>query len=202
MSATTTTTSQTWLDALAELWPIPTEFRDAQVDRIVALDMLRCGEAVLAELVAAGLPCIERHGTQFFDRYDLFNLALASGSGTSVPERAICYALRWMSGGPETWIAPLRWTFDIELDCPAGDCGSDARWSHARLQPEAAGGELVGFVTKPDAELSADRVVFTGRGPVQLSGSLVTRGEFGTLVSSRLRAIVDYFLAEVLAWVR
>jgi hypothetical protein len=192
-----------WLKALSGLWPIPPAFQDAQVDRVAALDMLRCGEPVLDELVASGLPAVERDGVQHFDRFDLFNLALASGSTTSVPERAIRYALRWMSGGPETWVAPLRWSFDIELACPRPDgCGPEAVWSHAQLVPEVAGGTMAEFSTTPDAVLEDGRVRFAGPGPVRLAGSLITRGRRDELRSPRLRAIVADFLAADYAWVR
>jgi len=192
-----------WLAALAQLYAIPDDYRDAVVDRVAALDMLRCGEPVLDELIRAGLPVTERGGEQFFDRYDLFNLALASGSGTSVPERAIRYALRWMHGGPETWIQRLDWTFAIELACPLPDCQADPVWSHARLAPEAVAGELLDWQTVPaGSEISADRVHFTGPAPVGLSGRLVTRGELMTLRSPRLRAIVEGFLDADYTWVR
>jgi hypothetical protein len=195
--------TETWLTALSGLWPIPPEFQDAQVNRVAALDMLRCGENVLDELVTAGLPAVVRDGTQYFDRFDLFNLALASGSQTSVPERAIRYALRWMSGGPGTWVSPLRWNFDIELSCPTGQgCDSRATWSHAQLVPEAAGGTMVEFATQPDASILDGRVRFAGPGPVRLTGSLITRGNLATLRSPRLKTIVSEFLATGYAWVR
>ena len=53
------------------------------------MEMLRCGPDTLDGLVRAGLPCGGVPGAELFDRYDLFNLALLSGSGASVPERAI-----------------------------------------------------------------------------------------------------------------
>jgi hypothetical protein len=193
----------TWLKALAGFWPIPPAFSDPQVNRVAALDLLRCGEPVLDELVASGLPMVERAGGQYFDRFDLFNLALASRTHTSVPERAIRYALRWMSGGPETWTAPLHWSFDIELSCPvAGGCDPGATWSHAQLGPEVAGGTMTEFGTRPDAAIADGRVRFTGPGPVRLSGSLITRGRLGRLHSPQLQAIVTEFLAGDYAWVR
>ncbi|WP_073391709.1 hypothetical protein [Jatrophihabitans endophyticus] len=196
-----------WPAALERIWPIPADHRDAQVDRVAALDMLRCGETALDELVAAGLPADDRDGGQYFDRFDLFNLALASGSGTSVPERAIRYALRWMQGGPPTWVQPLHWTFDIELQCPAGSCPADAAgepsWWHARLDPEHGGGALTEFATTPPGRLRADeRIELAGVGPVALRGSLTTRGELMQLVSPTLRALTDDFLAAGYAWGR
>jgi PAS domain-containing protein len=195
--------TERWRAAVRHLWPVPAEFRDAQLNRVAALDMLRCGDDVLDVLVTEGLPAVVRDGTQYFDRFDLFNLALASGTLTSVPERAIRFALRWMSGGPDTWTAPLHWSFDIELGCPhAEGCDQAATWSHAELLPQAAFGTLDDLVTTPAAQVEGGRLWFAGPGPVRLRGELTTRGRLDTLHSPRLRAIVADFLAEQYAWVR
>ncbi|MFG3135613.1 hypothetical protein ACGFZA_05230 [Streptomyces sp. NPDC048211] len=193
-----------WIQALDTVFVMPEDYRDLTVDRPAALDTLRCAEPVLDLLVEAGLACSEQDGVQLFDRYDLFNVALASGSGSSLPEISMRYALRWMRGGPATWTEPLDWTFAIELTCPLGEgCGPDARWEHARLQPEAAGGELLGRRTDPaGATVTDGGTVIEGRGPVRFAGELRTRGELRTLVSPRLKSIVADFLAEDYAWAR
>jgi hypothetical protein len=192
-----------WLPALEGLFPVPADFRNEDVDRTAALDMLRCGDATLDVLVQAGLPCRGEPGAEWFDRYDLFNLALASKSGTSVPERAIGYALRWMHADPRTWTEPVQWSFDIQLRCPLPECGPDAQWSHSRLDVESVEADLLDWHTEPaTAELAADEIVFTGPGPVGMRGQLVTRGRLMTLQSPALRSITADFLAAGYSWVR
>ena len=93
-----------WQESLAALYPVPAPHRVQDVDRRTALEMLRCGPDLLDELLAAGLPHVERPDGPWFDRHDLVNLALGSGSGWTMPERAVRFALRWMLEDPETWI--------------------------------------------------------------------------------------------------
>jgi hypothetical protein len=199
----TSRAAEQWLAALDALYPVPEDHRVAYFDRVAALDLLRCGEDVFEALISAGLPHSGEPGKEWFDRFDLFNLALASGSRTSVPEKAIAYALRWMHGGPETWTAPLDWTFTVTLDCPREECGTDPAWSHARLLPEAVGGELFQWHTDPaGARIVDDRLVYEGPGPLTFSGHVSTSGELMGLKSPRLRGIVDDFFAVGYRWVR
>jgi hypothetical protein len=198
-----TTPEHGWLSALDGLFTIPADFRNEDVDRVAALDMLRCGEAVLDALIAAGLPCRGEAGAEWFDRYDLFNLALASKSLVSVPERAIRYALRWMHAGPQTWTEPVRWSFDIQLRCPLPECGPQAEWSHSRLDFESVGADLLDWHTEPATAVTGeDEVVFAGPGPVGMRGQMVTRGTLMTLRSPVLQSITDQFLAADYPWIR
>src|SRR5688500_15292739 len=87
-----------WLAACERRCAIPAPFRDERVSRADALQTLRCGDELLDRLVAQGLPCGGARGDERFDAFDLFNLALDSGSGRSMPEMAFGFALRWMSG--------------------------------------------------------------------------------------------------------
>lgn len=200
---TLATAEHGWLSALDGLFTIPSDFRNEDVDRVAALDMLRCGEATLDALIAAGLPCRGETGAEWFDRFDLFNLSLASKSTVSVPERAIRYALRWMHGGPQTWTEPIRWSFDIQLGCPLPECGPQPQWSHASLDFESFETELLDWHTDPaTAETTDDAVVFSGPGPVGMRGQLVTRGKLMTLRSPVLQSITDEFLAANYPWIR
>jgi hypothetical protein len=192
-----------WLAALDGLFTIPEDFRNTDVDRVGALDMLRCGEQTLDALIAAGLPCRGEAGAEFFDRFDLFNLSLASKSGVSVPERAIRYALRWMHGGPQTWTEPIQWTFDIQLRCPLPECGPDPQWWHSRLDFSSFETELLDWQTDPaTATMLDDTVHFSAPGPVGMRGRLVTRGKLMTLRSPVLQSITDEFLAADYPWIR
>lgn len=197
------TAEQGWLAALDGLFTVPADFRNENVDRVAALDMLRCGEATLDALIAAGLPCRGEPGAEWFDRFDLFNLALRSKSTVSVPERAIRYALRWMHGDPHTWIEPIRWSFDIELRCPLPECGEQPEWWHSRLDLESFETELLDWQTNPATATTVDDAVhFCGPGPVGMRGQLVTRGKLMTLRSPVLQSITDEFLAANYPWIR
>jgi hypothetical protein len=211
-----------WFDALEALVAVPAGYREEQVGRIDALEMLRCGEQVLTDLVGAGLPCSGEPGAERFDRYDLFNLALYSASGVSVPERALSFALRWMTNPPEAWFKPMRWNFSIELTCgrDAG-CGPEPWWSLARPYPEAFGGRTLdlrsepaaGIAGPPGAEAAAattreaatgDAVDLEAVGVPRLavSAQLETRGGRQELRSPVLRRVVDEFMAAGYRWVR
>jgi PAS domain-containing protein len=204
----TAANADAWLAALSGLFTMPAGYRDEQVDRIAALETLRCGPAVLDELVRAGLPCSGPSGDERFDRYDLFNLSLATGTGTSLPERTIHYALRWMHGGPETWTQRLEWIFEIELHCPdPAGCGAAPFWSHAALLPQAVGGEMMewqldGRPGPPPEPIPGAQVQREGAGPLRFAGRLATAGTLMTLRSPRLRAIADEFLAAGYRWAR
>ncbi|MGW1838140.1 hypothetical protein [Streptomyces sp. BBFR2] len=192
-----------WLTALDGLYAVPEDHRVGYFDRTAALDTLRCGEKTLDALIAAGLPTTGAPGDEWFDRFDLFNLALASGSGQSVPEKAIAYALRWMHGGPETWTARLDWNFVVNLSCPREVCGAGPEWTHARMLPEAVGGALHSWQVEPaGAEITGDVLRHTGPGPLRFSGHVSTSGALMDLRSPKLRSIVDDFFALGHRWVR
>lgn len=193
-----------WLTALDRLFTIPGDHRNEIVDRAGALDMLRCGDDVLDALITAGLPCGGTLGAERFDRYDLFNLALASGSGMSVPERSIEFALRWMNSKPGSWFEPLDWRFSVELECPrAGGCGADPWWRLGRPMPEECGGEILEMeVTPCDDVGEGPWITSTGPEGLAVSGRLRTRGRPGRLRSAALREIVEEFMGHGRRWAR
>ncbi|HEV2370664.1 MAG TPA: hypothetical protein VGS19_00730 [Streptosporangiaceae bacterium] len=179
-----------WLTALAELVPVPPGYRNESIDRIGALDILRCDDAMLTDLVEHGLPSA---GGELFDRYDLFNLALYSGTGKSAPETGIRYALRWMGREPDTWFAEREWNLSVELFCPRPDgCRPGPTWSAARPEPEAFGGQTLRLDTAPAGQ--ADRFALTAE--------IVTRGERRELCSDQLREIVGEYTTGSHRWVR
>ncbi|MCD0453481.1 hypothetical protein LO762_30495 [Actinocorallia sp. API 0066] len=179
-----------WLAALADLVPVADGYRDEVVGRGEALDLLRCGDALLDDLVAHGLPC-SPDGR--FDRYDLFNLALYSGSGRSAPETGIRFALRWMGREPDTWFTDKSWTISVELACPrAGGCGADPWWKAARPLPEAFGGTVHTLLPDDPGTADLDTPGFTAR--------LTARGERRELRSPVLREICAEY--DAARWVR
>ena len=203
MTATAATTAQRWLAALAGLYQVPDDFRVGYFDRAGAVELLHCGEEVFDELVAAGLGHTGAPGEERFDRYDLFNLALASGSGGSVPERAIAYALRWMNQDPESWITPIDWAFSVSVQCPHEACGADPVFTHTRLLPDLVGGEVRSWSVEPDGVREDEgRLRLDAPGPLSLAAELTTRGRPGTLVSPVLRGVVEDFRGAGYRWVR
>ncbi|MFC5826542.1 hypothetical protein [Nonomuraea insulae] len=166
-----------WLDSLNRLFRIPPEFRDETVEWKRAGELLGGGEPLLKALVDHGLPYSDSSGQIRFDRYDLTNLALYSGSGTSGPEMAMKYALRWMHDAPETLYTPRRWTFAIETSCPHPEgCGDgDRSWNIARPRPGVYGGRTESLTMAPDGSA--------------LDAVMVSDGAQRTLRSARLREI-------------
>ncbi len=199
----TTAAAQGWLAALEGLYQVPADFRVGYFDRAGAVELLHCGEEVFDALLAAGLEHTGGPGEELFDRYDLFNLALASGSGLSVPEKAIRYALRWMNQGPESWTGPIDWSFSVSVQCPHEACGADPSFTHVRIRPDLVGGEVRSWAVEPEGVREAEgRLRLDGPGPLSLSAALTTRGRLDELVSPVLRRIVADFRDAGYRWVR
>lgn len=186
-----------WRESLAVLYPVPAPHRVEDVDRRTALEMLRCGPEVLDRLVADGLPHTGRADGPWFDRHDLVNLALQSGSGWTMPERAVQFALRWMREDPKTWTEPLEWTYEIGLSCDRCEGGE---FRHSRLLPERHGGTLVDQATTPPAGVDGGDLVWSG--PATVAGRLVTGGSLLSLRSPRLTAVTLDFLGAGYRWAR
>jgi hypothetical protein len=193
-----------WLRSLSELYPVPAGYRTPEIDPVGALDMLRCGEEAWDELVSAGIPYDEGADGPLFDRTDLVNLALGSGSGMSRPERAVRFALRWMRDDPRSWVTPLSWTFTLELSDDGDSTTADGAetWSHTRFLPEETGGLVEEWRSHPAVRLTPELFEFDGPGPVAFSGRLRTAGALQELRSPTLRAIAEEFLAENHRWVK
>ena len=172
-----TQTLDGWLDSLDRLFRIPPEFRDETVEWSRARDLLGGGDSLLQTLVDHGLPHSDSSGQIRFDRLDLINLSLYSGSGTSGAEVAMKYALRWMHDAPETLYTPRKWNFSIEVSCPHPEgCGDEERsWDIARPEPDRYGGRTETLsVAKDGAAVEA---------------VLVSNGAQRPLRSARLREI-------------
>lgn len=181
--------------SLERLYAIPPEHRREDVPRPAALQVLGCEDGVLGELVRRGLRCAGEPGEERFDSHDLFNLALYSGTGRSVPERALRYAIRWMAESPERLTETRRWTFSMHLSCTRPDgCGDDPSLTVALPVPELFGGSFVDLAIDPPLEYAA--------GTVTIDATIETRGERRTLSSPELRALVGDVLGSGLRWVK
>jgi hypothetical protein len=189
-----------WLRSLAMIYLVPGPYREPRLDAGEAQAILRCGPEVFAELVAAGLPAADGPDGLLFDRHDLIHLALNSGSGRSMPERALRFALRWMREPPSSWTRPLAWDFSIELRAEASD--EDSSWSYTRFLPELTGGLIETWESSTAVRLTPELFVFGGPGPIRFGGRLRTAGTLQELRSPALREITGGFLAAGYRWAK
>jgi hypothetical protein len=192
-----------WLGACDRLFAIPAPHRDDSVNRADARQTLRCDDATLDRLIDRGLPCAGEPGDERFDAFDLFNLALDSRSGRSMPEMAFGFALRWMSGSAERWFEPRHWTVNVGIGCGrTGGCGADASWSIARPRPDLFGGRVEHLRAEPAGSLARNELAWSGGDGLALSCEVHTRGQRMKLRDPRLRELVTDFMHAGHRWIR
>ncbi|MFI9812472.1 hypothetical protein [Saccharothrix variisporea] len=155
---------------------IPLAHRQDDTSRAAAIEMLGGADALDA-LVRGGLPV---GPDDRFDSHDLFNFALRSGGGRTVPEQAFAFALRWMRSPAEALLEPRTSRFSLSLTCSCDPV------TLARPHAEPYGGS-VSDVTAATRELTAT---------VRTVGSLVP------LRSEILRDEVEAFANLGVRWVK
>ncbi|MFV2114769.1 transglutaminase domain-containing protein [Micromonospora sp. LOL_025] len=192
---------------LDTLYAVPPEHRLDDVDRASARQVLGCDDHTLSVLLDRGLPASGDPGEERFDSRDLFNLALYSGTGTTVPEQAFAYSLRWMRSSTEELLAPRASRFALRIACAADACGPRPNSTLALPRPERCGG-AVRDLTVEDADGVAapsgdpgDTVTRTAS-QLAVTATVHTRGELAELRSPELRAIAAEFAAMDLRWVK
>jgi hypothetical protein len=122
--------------AVAGLRTVPTDFAVYDADAQLATRHLSMDHTALAALVRAGLPHRQGpDGAPLFDFTDLTNVALRSGSGTTVPELARRFLLRFLSGEPRSWYEERTW--QIGVWPPKGSAADD--WRLLPLDEDAPG---------------------------------------------------------------
>lgn len=195
-----------WLESLRNLLIIPEDLRDEWVTRAGALEMLQCGPDTLDLLLREGLPHGGEPGEERFDRFDLVNLALYSGSGTSVPEKTMRFALRWMHADPQTLYRPQRWDCSVALTPPPGDEDADPagmEWNLATPRPELHGGWTESLTAGPEGAVIGEKdITVSGTTGLTASGVVVTSGEHRVIRSPRLREIVTAYGPDRYRWGR
>jgi acyl carrier protein len=131
-----------WLRSLDELVPTPEEYTRYTVDRDTALEVLRTGKETLELLTERGLRCADGPDGPLYDEHDLYNVAMYSGTGRSVPEVAVRYNIRLARADVESWTRPEVWRIRHFAACPEnGRC--EEPWELAAVRPERFGGELL-----------------------------------------------------------
>ena len=178
-----------WLRSLAELVPVPTSHSQALLNAQSTLGILRCGESTLGQLLAHGLPHVQRDGTMWFDRFDVFNLGLHSRSGRSLPELTIGFVTRLAREGEDALTERRGWRAQVQLRCPRGEaCAPDCRWAFGLPTPESLGGRLTGISVPGGSRTGATAIV--SHGPVQafeFEATLVSEGRGACIQSPALR---------------
>ncbi len=159
---------------------IPPEHHVPDTDRAAATQLLGCDDRTLDSLVRRGLTVRDDR----FDGRDLFNLALHSGTGRTVPEQAFAFSLRWMRGSAESLLAPRTLSFTLTARCAC---------EHVVLalpRPDRYGGTVT---PAPGADVVAARTV---------AATIRTEGRAVPLRSPVLRGLVEEFAALGVRWVK
>lgn len=188
--------------ALERITLIPAAHRAFDTPAAEATTMLRCSPEALRELAAAGLPSDTATGEQRFCRYDVFNLALYSGSGATLPELGFEFAFRFTRNRPDTWVAAKPWRLVLSMDCPDGRCAGARTWTLSRPVPELFGGDS-GRWSSPDGPvtLTGSAIRLPSRdAPARVEGEVTTAGIEGRIASAPLRGLFDDFLNGGLRW--
>jgi hypothetical protein len=100
--------------AAAGMRTVPPDVAAYETGAELARSTLRMPAAQLEALARAGFPCRRApDGEPLFDYTDLTNVALRSGMGTTVPELARRFLLRFVFGAPSTWVDERTWRITV-----------------------------------------------------------------------------------------
>lgn len=184
--------------SLARLYPIPAEHRVADTDHAAAAQLLNCSPEILDQLVDSGLPSTDGR----FDSRDLYNLGLHSGAGTTGPEQAFGYTLRWLRAPTETLLTARASTFELGARCGLRESCVGSPYSVvARPLAKQYDGD-VGDLELTGSMLVVESTVVSARSAVAIATTLETRGRLTPLRAPALRAIMTDFLDAGLRWVK
>ncbi|WP_291417175.1 hypothetical protein [Actinophytocola sp.] len=185
-------------ESLTRLYPIPAEHRVADTDHAAAAQLLNCSPRTLDQLVHNGLPSTDGR----FDSRDLYNLGLHSGAGTTGPEQAFGYTLRWLRAPTGTLIAPRSSTFELGARCGVpGGCAGSPYSVVARPLAKLYDGD-VGDLELTGSMLVVESTVVSAQSEVAIATTLETRGRLAPLRAPALHAVMRDFLDAGLRWVK
>lgn len=188
---------QPWLRALRDLIPMPESYRRSTVDRAGALALLGCPDTTLEALVRAGIPHTGSGASVLFDYNDLANVALYSGSITSVPLAGQRMMIRFASADPDTWTSPRSWDVEWRMSCCNTECPG-GQWRIALPTPEVFGGRIDRLVCEQESVAEDGVLVVESAASVRLTGRVSTAGRHSTLLSEPARKLFDDMLGELL----
>ncbi|MGW9447092.1 hypothetical protein, partial [Bacillus mobilis] len=116
-----------WTASLRHVSPTPDGYQD-WVGADYARSLLRCSEEEVSRLGASGIQTREGR----FDRSDLWNAGLYSGSGTSRPELEMKFFGAAVSPRRD-WTEPTGYRISLVAACPCGgDCTGNG-WEPPRI---------------------------------------------------------------------
>jgi hypothetical protein len=166
---------------------IPAEYSRKSEPEPVAQEMLRCDEAGIDRLVAAGLPFELRDGTRHFDLNDLYNLGMYSNTAKTQPELAFRMLFRFAGRPVDELLRTKTWGFRVQLEC--ADCAGPAPWRLEEPTVDRFGGRLTG-VTAPEP----------GSGSARYAATVTTTGARTPVVSPVLRELTRDYLTAGYRW--
>lgn len=152
------------------------EYDDVLVGVATARKLLRCDNAAIAALLAAGLPTFGADG-ESFRRCDVLNVGLNSGSGRTIPEIAEAHRVRFATEPRRSWTESRAWEVAFELRCACGR--GDGSWFLRRPSPERFGGLVRDWPAAPIPSGS----------PLRLQASAVVVGSEGAVASEDARRL-------------
>lgn len=185
-----------WLTALHDLVPMPDRYRELRVGRDEARALLGCADELLDRLAEGGLAHAGSGDELRFDYHDLANVALYSGTVSSVPLAGQRMMLRFASGAPDTWTPRRHWRLDWRLRCREPECPGGT-WRIALPTPEIFGGSLDELECTQPAVREDDRLVVENAAALRLTGGVTTSGRRAPLLSSIARCHFEALLAEL-----
>ncbi|QKW06901.1 transglutaminase domain-containing protein [Streptomyces sp. NA04227] len=149
-----------WLSAVERLVPVPDKYREAKLGLAEACRELSVDQALLEELVAAGLPADETPEGLRFDYHDVMNLGLRSGTGRSLAELGERQCMRMAAGDPEKWLEKRTWRIRLTASCTNEDCTSCTIEPRPAVpEPELLGGTLIEWQPSNDNDTEPGSMV-------------------------------------------
>lgn len=196
----TASASQLLIAALDDTYFVPQPHRREEISESEAQQILGCDRGQLDMLVADGLPTSVIDGVRRFDQCDLFNLALRAGAGTTAPELAFRFALRWMSESTEQMLTERQWAFSVDARCPVdAQCTGDT--ALAVPFPQCYGGALT--FEGPPVRVDAEGRTHSGpTGAVTIDAEISLAGALTEINDATIRDIYGSFLAQPPRWVK
>ena len=165
-----------WIDALHRIVPTPHRYARFDTGYDSALAIMRCSPDVLDRLMREGLRYRADGDRVLFDDSDIRNVAVASGSGGSVPELVQRFLFRFTVAKPAEWVDARVWALRNLGACPdVGDCREP--WEFAPLAAGDFGGSSRGERTVTGADVDARGATVDGYRPLaEFSATVRTVG--------------------------
>ncbi len=187
-----------WRPALRHVAWIPGTHHRGTMPRSVATRVLRCTEASFDQLLDLGLPATETETGPAYDPFDVKNVALHSGTGTTEVEIAMRAIFGYMRSPVADLVAETAWTYALSVE-PAATTDTAGPVRVHRPTPEDFGGSLDSCETADGPVADDGRCLRVAPGAIA-TGVLRTRGQAAPLRSASIRSITEDLLGSGVAW--